>query len=79
MRKGIFAMLKAGSPMLLGALVVGLVVSLFQAMTQIQEQTISFIPKILTVFGLLILMLPFMFSILSEFTMELFDLMTKLH
>ena len=42
------------------ALVVGLIVSLFQALTQIQEQTLIYVPKIVAVFGVMLLMLPFM-------------------
>ena len=59
-RDGIFTFLKVAGPLMIVALVVGLVVSLFQALTQIQEQTLIYVPKIVTVFGVLLLMLPFM-------------------
>ena len=59
-RDGIFVFLKVAGPLMLVALLVGLVVSLFQALTQIQEQTLIYVPKIVTVFGVLLLMLPFM-------------------
>ena len=53
------------------ALVVGLVVSLVQALTQIQEMTLTFIPKILAIFGSLLLFMPFMLATLSSFTERL--------
>ena len=62
-------------PVLLVALVVGVVISLLQALTQIQEQTLTFVPKMLAVFGVLILMLPFMFGSLNSFATDLFNLM----
>jgi flagellar biosynthetic protein FliQ len=49
------------------ALVVGLAVSLFQALTQIQEQTLIYVPKIVAVFGALLLMLPFMGDALASY------------
>jgi len=59
-RDGMIVFLKAGGPLMLVALAVGLVVSLFQALTQIQEQTLIFVPKILALFVTLLLALPFM-------------------
>ena len=59
-RDGIFTFFKVGLPIMLVGLAVGLVVSLFQALTQIQEQTLIYVPKIVSTFlGLLVLM-PFM-------------------
>ncbi|AWI89391.1 flagellar biosynthesis protein FliQ [Methylorubrum aminovorans] len=58
-RDGIFVFLKVAGPLMIVALVVGLVVSLFQALTQIQEQTLIYVPKIVAVFGVMLLMLPF--------------------
>jgi flagellar biosynthetic protein FliQ len=66
-RDGIMVFLKAGGPLMLVALVVGLVVSLFQALTQIQEQTLVFVPKILAVFGAMLLFLPFMGDALASY------------
>lgn len=63
--------LYVSSPMLLGALFMGISVSLFQAVTQINEQTLSFIPKILTIIGSLVLLAPWMSEILTNFTREL--------
>ena len=57
--KGSFALV-VSSPLMIVGLVVGVVVSLFQALTQIQEQTLVFVPKILAIFVTLLLALPFM-------------------
>ena len=60
----------AGPPLITG-LVVGLIVSIFQAATQIQEMTLSFIPKLIAVFGVLIFLLPTMIRVMQTFTREL--------
>ena len=72
-RQAVVVMLTIGSPVLLLALVVGLIVSLFQALTQIQEMTLSFVPKILVIFVSLLLLLPFMVSTLVTFGQSLMD------
>ena len=59
-RDGIVVFLKVGGPLMVIALAVGLIVSLIQALTQIQEQTLVFVPKIVAVFAALLLFLPFM-------------------
>jgi flagellar biosynthetic protein FliQ len=59
-RDAIVTMLKVSAPLLLVALVVGVAVSLIQALTQIQEMTLVFVPKIIAVFVVLIVSLPFM-------------------
>ncbi len=66
-RDGIMTFLKVALPLMLIALVVGLVISLAQALTQIQEQTLIYVPKILAVFAALILFLPFMADALSGY------------
>ncbi len=66
-RDGIFVFLKVAGPIMIVALVVGLVVSLFQALTQIQEQTLIYVPKIVAVFATLLLMLPFMADALGGY------------
>jgi len=70
-REAIVVMIQIGAPVMLLALVVGLVVSLVQALTQIQEMTLTFIPKILAIFGSLLLFMPFMLATLSGFTERL--------
>lgn len=73
-RDSIWVMLKISAPLMLTALIVGLVISLLQALTQLQEQTLTFVPKILILFAVFVLTIPFMSNTLIEFTREL---MTK--
>lgn len=72
-RDGLVVMLKIGAPVMLIALIVGLSISLVQALTQIQEMTLAFVPKILVIFVSLLLFLPFMMTTLMTFTQRLFD------
>ena len=60
------------APMLVGALIMGILVSLFQAVTQINEQTLSFIPKILVIVAALVFFAPWMSDTLTTFTKDLF-------
>jgi flagellar biosynthesis protein FliQ len=64
--------LLVSAPVLLVSLVVGLVISLFQAVTQIQEFTLTFVPKIISVFVTLFLFLPWIAKILITYTSDLF-------
>jgi flagellar biosynthetic protein FliQ len=66
-RTAIWVTIKIAAPVMLVGLAVGFVVSLFQALTQIQEQTLAFIPKILSIFIVLLLTLPFMADSLNSF------------
>jgi flagellar biosynthetic protein FliQ len=66
-RDGIVTFLKVAGPLMAVALAVGLVVSLLQALTQIQEQTLIYVPKILAVFAAMMLMLPFMSDALAGY------------
>ena len=61
------------APLLLAALVIGLLVSVFQAATQINEMTLSFIPKLLAIFAAAVLAGPWMLSVLVDFTRRLFS------
>ncbi|ACO78599.1 flagellar biosynthetic protein [Azotobacter vinelandii CA] len=70
--QGMRVTLFLAAPLLLTALLVGLLVSLFQAATQINEMTLSFIPKILAVFAVLVLAGPLMIQLIVDFTRELF-------
>jgi flagellar biosynthesis protein FliQ len=72
-RDAIVVSLKLGGPIMLLALVVGIVISLFQALTQIQETTLTFVPKIVAILLAMMLLLPFMLSTLVSFTERLFD------
>lgn len=71
--QSIYTIMIISAPMLLIALAVGLLVSVFQAMTQIQEQTLAFIPKILAVFISIVLFGPWMLTMLLDFTRDLFQ------
>lgn len=70
--QGVKIALMIASPMLFGALIMGILVSLFQAVTQINEQTLSFIPKIVVIMVALVVFSPWMIDTLSTFTKELF-------
>lgn len=72
-RQGIIVMLKIVAPVLLVGLTVGVTIALFQALTQIQEMTLVFVPKILVTFVTLLVMLPFMLTTLVEFTRAMLD------
>lgn len=72
-RDAIFTLIKIVSPVLLVALFVGLVIGIFQALTQIQEMTLAFVPKILGVFITLILLFPFMLNQMRILSDSLFD------
>ena len=72
-REAIWVMIKAGGPLMVVALVVGLTISIFQALTQIQEMTLTFVPKMLILFVGTLLLLPFMLGTLRAFTLEIFD------
>lgn len=71
--KAVYVTLMISGPLLAIALLVGLIVSIFQATTQIQEQTLAFIPKIVAVLMALIFFGPWMLSTILSFTTELFS------
>ncbi len=66
-RDGIFTFFKMGLPVMLIGLIVGVVISLFQALTQIQEQTLVYVPKIVTTFVSLMFLMPFMSDAISGY------------
>ncbi len=70
-REAIYVLLVISAPVMIAALVVGLIVSIFQALTQIQEQTLSFVPKVVTMLLMLGLSMPFMLQQLTDFTHKL--------
>ncbi len=72
-RETVFVTLKLGAPALILALVVGLLVSFLQALTQIQEMTLTFVPKMLVILLSLLLFLPFMLQTLTAFTQGLME------
>ena len=72
-REAILVLLQVAGPLMLISLAVGLVISLFQAVTQIQEMTLTFVPKIVVMFVSLLVLLPFMLSSLANFYQRLMD------
>lgn len=72
-RRAIITILTVSAPMLLSGLIVGLLVSIFQAATQINEQTLSFIPKIVIVFVTMLIFGSWTIRILSTFSVGLFE------
>jgi len=72
-RSGMLVMVKVAAPPLLAGLAVGLLISMFQALTQIQEMTLTFVPKVLTVLLVLLIFLPFMLHTLFDFTHLVLD------
>lgn len=71
-RNALLVTLLVAAPMLLVALGIGLVVSVLQAVTQIQEQTLAFVPKLLGVGAVFLVALPWMLQLLVKYTRELF-------
>jgi flagellar biosynthetic protein FliQ len=71
-RQAVTTILLAASPMMISGLVVGLLVSIFQAATQINEQTMTFAPKIVAVFLALIIAAPWILNIVIELAREVF-------
>ncbi|MFT9269927.1 MAG: flagellar biosynthesis protein FliQ [Liquorilactobacillus nagelii] len=78
LRDAFIRTLLISAPVLLIGMLVGLVISIFQATTQIQEQTLSFVPKLIAVLLTLILTGNFMINILLEFTKYIFRLISSL-
>lgn len=60
-------------PILMGGLLAGLIISIFQATTQINEMTLSFVPKIIVVAAIIVLLMPWMTNMMVDFTLRLFD------
>lgn len=72
-REALETMLLVSAPTLVVALIVGLIVSIFQSVTQIQELTLTFIPKILAVVAVVILTFPWMIQIMTAYTSHIFE------
>jgi len=76
-RDALLTVIKIASPVLLIGLVVGLTVSIFQATTQIQEQSLHFVPKILAMIVALLLLGSWMLTTMKEFTLRMYDSMLR--
>ena len=70
-RDGIFTLVIVSAPLMVVGLVVGVIISLFQALTQIQEMTLVFVPKILAMFAALIIALPFMAEAMHAYMLRI--------
>ena len=75
LREGIWVALKIGGPMLIASMAVGVLVAIFQAATQIHEQTLSFIPKLLLIIAFLLLAGSWMLNTMQNFTRMIFTQM----
>lgn len=78
MRGAIQQIIGQVAPILIVALIVGLIVAIFQAVTSIQEQTLTFLPKLLVILAMIALLGGFMFTNLSEYTVRLFNLIPSM-
>lgn len=76
-RDAILTVIKIGSPVLLIGLLVGLTVSIFQATTQIQEQSLHFVPKILAMLVAMLLLGSWMLTTMKEFTLRMYENMLR--
>lgn len=74
----IMVMLLISAPLLISTLAIGLVISIFQAATQINEQTLSFIPKLVGIFAILILLGPWMLTVITDYLHEVFESLPNL-
>ena len=72
-REAIYTVILTAAPLLLTSLVVGLTISIFQTVTSIQEQTLTFVPKILAVFAMMLLVGAWMLNNMSEFMIRLWS------
>jgi flagellar biosynthetic protein FliQ len=77
-RNAVMTMLLVSAPLLVCILVVGLVVSVFQAVTQVNEQTLVFVPKMIVAFVVLLVAGPWMANQMLRFTVDMFTLMPSL-
>lgn len=78
MRQSIFMVFSLSAPALISALVVGLIIAILQATTSIQEQTLTFVPKIFTILGILALLGGWMFTSLQNYTINLFSMISQM-
>ena len=79
MRDSIFQILLISAPILLIGMTVGLIISIFQATTSIQEQTLTFVPKIIAIFLTIVFFGPWMLTSMSQFTLNIMNLISKMN
>ncbi len=78
LRQSVFEILKITTPVLGTALIVGLIVALLQAVTSIQEQTLTFVPKLFAILGILALLGSWMFASLRGFSINIFEMIPEM-
>ncbi|MEW4413921.1 flagellar biosynthesis protein FliQ [Clostridium sp. AN503] len=78
MKEAMLVAFQIAGPMLIISIIVGLLVAIFQAATQIHEQTLTFVPKLIVISLVLLGMGTWMFKIMDEFVQELFTIMSSL-
>ena len=76
-REAIYTIILTSAPLLLTSLIVGLIISIFQTVTSIQEQTLTFVPKILAVFAVMLLVGAWMLNNMSGFMVQLWSDFSK--
>jgi flagellar biosynthetic protein FliQ len=77
-RNALMMVVMLSAPMMAAALVVGLLVSIFQALTQVNEQSLTFVPKILAVFGTMVVTGPWLLNSLISYTTGLFTMLPNM-
>lgn len=78
LQESLLVALKLAAPMLIASIAIGLVIAIFQAATQIHEQTLTFVPKVLVIALLLIIMGSWMMTMMNDLVQRLFQIMTRL-
>lgn len=79
LQAAMIAALKLSAPILIGSVAVGLIISIFQAATQIHEQTLSFVPKLILIALILVILGPWMMETMGDFTRYIFDMIVELN
>lgn len=77
-RDAFYYVLIVCGPLLLISLIVGLIISIFQAATSISEQTLTFVPKLIAVFLVTVLIMPFMITTLKDYTLQIFEMIKQI-
>lgn len=77
-RSALVVSIRLAGPLLLISMIVGLVISILQAATQIHEQTLSFVPKALTIAVLLLLLAPMMLATMNDFVLSIFEIIKQI-
>ena len=77
-KEALWLVLELSGPMLIISIIIGLIISIFQAATQIHEQTLTFVPKLVAIAVILLISGPWMMNVIGDFTIKLFEMITKL-